>query len=215
MEEQNRLYLFGYGSILWSPNFVYTQCWVAHLDGYKRRFLLGSTTARGCEESPGRAATLIPSPTDKVWGKVFEIVGEENVNITLEQLDAREYSYTRDTANVFFKDPLINTTNTNDNNKPFVPAIVYFANTQHKNFIGENENITKTADVIANSRGQIGHNVEYLFRLVDFMRENQLDGSADEYLFALNDLVRSSVGISSTLNSWQQISNDENFKHFC
>ena len=63
MEEQNRLYVFGYGSILWSQNFVYTQCWVAHLDGYKRRFLLGSTISRGCEECPGRAATLIPSPT--------------------------------------------------------------------------------------------------------------------------------------------------------
>ena len=142
---------------------------------------------------------------------MFEIVGEENVNKTLEQLDARESSYTRDTANVFFKEPLIDT----PNDKTFVPAIVYFANTQHKNFIGENEDITRTANVIANSRGQAGHNVEYLCRLVDFMRENELDGSADEYLFTLNDLVRSSVGISSTLNSWQQISNDENFKHFC
>ena len=76
---------------------------------------------------------------------MFEIVGEENVNKTLEQLDARESSYTRDTANVFFKEPLIDT----PNNKTFVPAIVYFANTQHKNFIGENEDITRTANAVS------------------------------------------------------------------
>lgn len=150
---------------------------------------------------------------DKVWGKVFEIVGEENVNKTLEQLDAREYSYTRDTANVFFKDPM--SVNNKDNNKTSIPANVYFANTQHKNFIGEHEDLSKTAGVITKSRGQIGHNVEYLFRLVDFMRENGLNDNEDEYLFALNDLVRSIVGIPSTLKNWQQISSDENFKHLC
>lgn len=143
---------------------------------------------------------------------VFEIEGEENVTKTLEQLDAREYSYTRDTANVFFKNPLsVN----NNNNKSFVPAIVYFANTKHKNFIGEHEDLAKTADVITKSRGQIGHNVEYLFRLVDFMNENELDDSEDKYLFELNNLVRSSIGIPSTLKNWQLISSDENFKRFC
>ena len=67
MDQQRRLYVFGYGSILWSPNFEYTQCWVAHLDGYKRRFWLGSTYARGNEESAGRAATLIPSLEVKIF----------------------------------------------------------------------------------------------------------------------------------------------------
>ena len=97
---------------------------------------------------------------DKVWGKVFEITGEENVNKTLEKLDAREYSYTRDEANVFFKD------SSSANNETSVCAVVYFANTKHKNFV-EQEALTETAEVIARSRGMMGHNVE-LFRVIDW-----------------------------------------------
>ena len=141
-------------------------------------------------------------------GKVFEITGEEYVNKTFEKLDAREYSYTRDEATVFFKDsPSAN------NETSVCGAVVYFANTKQKNFV-EQETLTETTEVIAGSRGMRGHNVEYLFRVIDFMQENQSDSSEDEYLFELNDLVRSRVGISASLTTWQQISMDEDFKIF-
>ena len=138
---------------------------------------------------------------------MFEITGEENVTKTLEQLDAREYSYTRDEANVFFKN------SSSANNETSVCAVVYFANTKHKNFV-EEEDLTETAEVIARARGMMGHNVEYLFRVIDFMRENQLDSREDEYLFELNDLVRSRIGIPASLTTWQQISMDEDFRIF-
>ena len=64
-------WIFGYGSLMWRPDFEYCQCHNAWIDGWGRRFWQGSTDHRGVPGAPGRVATLVREPGAKCWGTAF------------------------------------------------------------------------------------------------------------------------------------------------
>lgn len=68
------------------------------------------------------------------------------------------------------------------------PALLYIATPANEHWIGALPE-KKLAEMIVGSRGPSGHNVEYLIRLVMFMRE-ELPGIEDDHLFKLNEFVR-------------------------
>lgn len=53
------LWIFGYGSLVWKPDFKYKRSKVGYIEGYKRRFWHGDNFHRGNDELPGRVVTLI------------------------------------------------------------------------------------------------------------------------------------------------------------
>ncbi|OON14420.1 ChaC-like protein [Opisthorchis viverrini] len=88
----DRLRVFGYGSLIWKPNFVYSKRSVGYIEGYVRRFFQGDIFQRGTLEKPGRVATLVSTKeaNARVWGCVYEVVGAENIRLALDHLIERE-----------------------------------------------------------------------------------------------------------------------------
>ncbi|KAK6037075.1 ChaC-like protein [Cooperia oncophora] len=83
------MWIFGYGSLLWNPNFPFVQQLPGVVPGYARRFWQLSPDHRGTPEKPGRTVTLVPDEKSVCWGIAFE-VAEEDVASTRKYLDFRE-----------------------------------------------------------------------------------------------------------------------------
>ena len=93
-----------------------------------------------------------------------------------------------------------------------VYSIVYYATPKNSLYMGDGS-IDELADDISTSSGVSGHNIEYLFRLADFMREC-LPKENDEHVFALDRRIRTKIGLSSDCTlPWKTLMMCENFRN--
>ena len=67
------VWLFGYGSLIFKPDFAYLERRPATIAGWTRRFWQGSHDHRGTETAPGRVATLIAQPDAQCAGMAYLI----------------------------------------------------------------------------------------------------------------------------------------------
>lgn len=121
------------------------------------------------------------------WGAVFKIVGKEKIEKAFDCLQLREQSIGRYEVHlvpVFLK-----------NSVQPLHAIVYYATPDNELFLGD-DSLDALADDISTSCGAVGHNIEYLFRLSDFLRK-YLPNERDEHVFKLDALVRSKIGFDT------------------
>jgi cation transport regulator ChaC len=162
--------VFGYGSLIWRPDFPFAARKRAQLDGWTRRFWQGSHDHRGTPDAPGRVVTLIAEPSARCVGTAYLI--EHDV---FEHLDHREKNgYTRHDVRLAFDDACVD-------------GVTYVAHPDNEAFLGD-----APLDVIARqilvSRGPSGANVEYLYELARALRDLDVD---DPHVFELAARVKS------------------------
>ncbi|TNE88918.1 MAG: gamma-glutamylcyclotransferase [Deltaproteobacteria bacterium] len=147
--------VFGYGSLIWRPDFPFAGRYWARLDGWERRFWQGSPDHRGTPEAPGRVVTLVPG--EAVWGVVFELPAD-TAETTMARLDVREQGgYELVERQVHAE------------HGPVV-ARTFVATPDNPEWLGP-DTVTAMAAHIARSHGPSGANREYLLRLADALEQ--------------------------------------------
>ncbi|MGM0577279.1 MAG: gamma-glutamylcyclotransferase [Myxococcota bacterium] len=174
-EHARRMWIFGYGSLIWRPDFEFVERREGYIRGWKRRFWQGSPDHRGVVGAPGRVVTLLPDPEARCWGIAYRIAGAEADRI-LEALDARERAgYERHEVRVHGRDP----------EARIARALVYVATERNPNFLGPSRAEVMAAHIVR-SRGRSGTNSEYLLKLAEALRRM---GVRDPHVEELEALV--------------------------
>jgi len=159
------VWLFGYGSLIFKPDFPFIERRPATISGWTRRFWQGSHDHRGTPDVPGRVVTLIEQIGSQCGGMAYLITPE-----VFSHLDYREKNgYWRCAVPLNFLDGSSEM------------GLLYLATPDNAAFLGPASEV-EIATQIANARGPSGANSEYLLSLAQALREL---GQVDEHVFAL------------------------------
>lgn len=154
------LWVFGYGSLMWNPEFPFRRREVARLEGYHRAFSMASIHHRGSEARPGLVLALDETPGAACDGIAFEVVPEA-ADATLAVLRERELI---SSAYVERHVPLALRSGGT------VEALAYVIEKTHPQYRGGMA-LEDQARIIARARGGRGPNTEYLYNTVAHLAE--------------------------------------------
>ena len=190
VEVPDPLWIFGYGSLCWRPDFPHEETLVGRCSGWGRYFAQRSCDHRGTPSSPGLVATMISDaqlqakglrepgePPSTTCGLCYR-VGADDVPRVLANLDFREKGgYTREVVQVQPARP----------GALPVRALVYSATCDNPLFSPAMlADPAAAALTIASAHGPSGANRDYLESLAAWLREV---GEEDAHVAALMRLL--------------------------
>lgn len=170
------LWVFGYGSLMWNPEFPWSRREVSRVEGFHRSFCMTSIHHRGTEASPGLVLALDETPGAACEGLAYEVapgVAEE----TIAALRERELI-----SSAYVECRLPMTLQTGER----VEALTYVIEKAHVQYCGGLP-LEEQAGIIARATGGRGPNTEYLYNTVAHLAEL---GIVDEDLDWLARRVR-------------------------
>jgi len=200
-DHSNSLWVFGYGSLCWRPGFQYGDSVIGHIKGFSRKFWQGNTTHRGTPEKPGRVATLIEDRDAETYGVAFQLINES----ALEYLNNREVALGGYISHITMFQP-------RDKSRMPMPVLLYVATPSNEHWLGHAP-AEHIANQVLESRGDKGHNVEYVLKLAEWIRAN-LPDVIDDHLFDIEKAVRQKIHDQSLcLPSLMGDSHDDHMDH--
>jgi cation transport regulator ChaC len=159
------VWLFGYGSLIFKPDFPFIERRPASINDWTRRFWQGSHDHRGTEDAPGRVATLVSQAGATCAGMAYLITPD-----VFAHLDHREKNgYLRLALSMHFDDG------------SSALGLVYIADADNAAFLGPASE-RDIARQIATSCGPSGHNRDYLMELAQALRALE---KHDAHVFAI------------------------------
>ena len=162
------VWLFGYGSLIWRPDFPFFETCRAYVDGWQRRFWQGSHDHRGVPADPGRVVTLIEAHGERCFGRAY-LIGRG----VFEHLDRREINaYERRRIQIHFDDGQ-------------AAGVMYVATRDNPAYLGSAP-LEEMVAQIRGAAGKSGTNIEYVLKLASALREL---GESDDHVFKLEEQV--------------------------
>jgi cation transport protein ChaC len=172
-----RVWVFGFGSLMWNPAFHFVERRTARIHGFHREFCLWARAGRGSPERPGLMLSL--EPGGSCIGVAYRIA-RHAVRDELNVLWRRE----------MFTGAYRPVWTAAHTAKGPEPAIVFTANRGHERYVTG----LKEADIaryLANGAGKMGRCSDYLFDTVAHLRQL---GIRDRRLESLEAKVRKKMG---------------------
>ncbi len=172
-------WIFGYGSLIWRPDFPYTSSRKAAVRGWRRRFWQASPDHRGVPAAPGRVVTLVADAAATCWGVAFQAEAA-HFEAIVAMLDEREKNgYDAHAVTLEFDDGSA------------AEALTYIAGPDNPSFAGPAP-LGAMAAQIARAHGPSGSNREYLARLAATLLEL---GIEDDEVASLHAAVEAGDGM--------------------
>ena len=172
---QRDLWVFGYGSLMWSPGFRASEQATALVRGYHRALCILSSRYRGTPEKPGLVMGLCRGGS--CWGIALRIP-RARVRRVLTKLWKREM------LNKVYKPTLIPVTVAPGRR---IHALAFVADPTHRQFVGELD-LHGRARLAAQGIGQRGSCVDYIRNTLEHMLALGVD---DPHLSRVLDLALS------------------------
>jgi cation transport protein ChaC len=179
-----RIWVFGYGSLIWNPAFHYVERRPARIHGFHRQFCLWARAGRGSPDCPGLMLGL--EPGGSCHGVAYRIAPEQ----VLTELDVL---WRREMNSKSYR-PLWLAARTRDG---IEHAITFAVNRSNERYIG-NLDLAATARYLANGKGPLGRCCDYLFDTVAHLRDL---GLRDRHLDALEARVRVECSLTGELSA--------------
>ncbi len=152
------LWVFGYGSLMWSPGFPFTASSLGLLRGYHRALCILSTRYRGTHRRPGLVMGLCRGGS--CWGMAFRVPAAR-VRIALARLWSREM------PRRVYQARLVPVRISSGRK---VRALAFIADTRHESFARELD-LRSRAQLVAQGVGERGPCTEYIRSTLSHMME--------------------------------------------
>ena len=174
------LWVFGYGSLMWSPGFSYSQKTRGRIHGYHRALCILSTRYRGTKRKPGLVMGLCRGGS--CWGMAYR-VHAEGVRRALARLWQREM------PRRVYAPRLLQVQIPGGRQ---VRALAFLADPTHPAYVHELD-LHGRARLVAQGIGQRGTAVDYIRNTLEHMRELGVSDPHLERILETADAIRSSA----------------------
>lgn len=166
-------WVFGYGSLMWRPDFAHVETARARLHGFRRSLCVYSWVHRGSEQRPGLVLGL--DRGGSCVGLAFRVPGDlrDEVMAYLRERELVTGVYLERFLPVRLE------------NGKAVSALCYIVDRSHRQYAGR-LTVEEAAHVVTGGVGQSGRNEEYLFNTVEHLRAL---GIRDHWLESVARLV--------------------------
>ena len=152
------LWIFGYGSLMWSPGFGYKEKRLARVHGFHRALCILSTRYRGTRRKPGLVVGLCRGGS--CWGMAYRVEAGR-VRRTLLRLWHREMMRRA-------YDPRL--VRARLGRRRSIRALAFLADPDHPSYVRELD-LHGRARLVAQGIGQRGHCVDYIQNTLDHMHQ--------------------------------------------
>jgi glutathione-specific gamma-glutamylcyclotransferase len=167
------LWIFGYGSLMWSPGFRCSEKSAAKVHGYHRSLCVYSHRYRGTPARPGLVMGLCKGGS--CWGMAFRVpaTAAPRVLANLWRREMRNRVYDARFVPVRIR------------GRRSIRALAFVADPEHRQFAGD-LSLRRTAQLVAQGRGERGRNLDYVSSTIAHMHELGLsDPHLDRILLAV------------------------------